>query len=147
MAQCSAKQCSFTCADGNSEPSKDTVKCKCKKGKCNWDISKKETISCGGAKSATTTSSGKPAKAGKAGKKDKKSKGKSTAADSTTSTTSTEAVSEESTPEEAPVSEAPVEEVAQRVLVEADTGCDTTAFGPDVAFTNCAGGKVCFNDK
>ncbi|CAG5094883.1 Oidioi.mRNA.OKI2018_I69.XSR.g13934.t1.cds [Oikopleura dioica] len=151
LAQCSAKQCSFTCADGNSEPSKDTVKCKCKKGKCNWDISKKETISCGGAKSATTTSSGKPAKAGKAGKKDKKSKGKSTAAASTTSTTSTEAVSEESAPEEAPVSEAPVEEVAQRVLVEADTGCDTTAFGPDVAFTNCAGGKnvecevVCLN--
>ena len=143
LAQCSSKSCSFTCADESVKPSKDVVKCKCKKGKCNWDMSKKEAdISCGAAEKSTATSeSGKK-------KKDKKNKGgKSTTGKpskggkSTTTTGATATEAEPVVEEEAPVVEE--EAPAQRIfLEEPDTGCDIYQFGLDVGFANCAGGKV-----
>jgi hypothetical protein len=139
LAQCSSKSCSFTCADESVKPSKDVVKCKCQKGKCNWDMSKKDAdVSCGAEeKSAVAAESGKKSKKKKGGKS---TTGKPSKGDKSTTSTgapATEAVAEG----EAPVVEE--EAPAQRLfLEEPDTGCDIHQFGADVGFANCAGGKV-----
>jgi len=153
LAQCSSKSCSFTCADESVEPSKDVVKCKCKKGKCNWDMSKKEAdISCGADEKSVVSSEQKPGKAGKkAGKGGKSTTGKpSKGGKSSTSTGATATEAEPVAEEEAPDVEE--EAQAQRLfLEEPDTGCDIYQFGLDVGFANCAGGKnvvcdvICLN--